>query len=69
MTPNDFAGFRERVWSDTALQSQLLEVKDRVAFLERVVELGHQHGYRFSREDVELELNSNMREWIERGVR
>lgn len=60
--------FRHKVWSDKALQSELLAVSEEAAFIARVVELGRACGYEFTATDVRDAMNRAQRAWIERNL-
>jgi predicted ribosomally synthesized peptide with nif11-like leader len=47
-----FAAFREKVFADKELQTQLRQVVDRDAFIALVVRAGQENGFHFTAADV-----------------
>lgn len=66
MTSNSFEQFREMVFGDPALQSQLRELVDRDEFIKRVVEVGVARGFNFNDKDVQHAILEGRRAWNER---
>lgn len=64
----EFERFREAVLVDAALQRQLRLTTDRESFIELLVALGNERGYRFTGPDVEDALRDARRTWIERWI-
>ena len=60
--------FREQVFEDAGLQSELLEITDREKFLGAVVASGVERGFDFELGEVESEFNRRRIEWLERSV-
>jgi len=60
--------FREQVFEDAGLQSELLEITDREKFLDAVVASGMERGFDFELGEVESEFNRRRIEWLERSV-
>lgn len=60
--------FRRKVWSDAALQCELLAVREEVAFVACVVELGRACGCEFTEAEAWEALRGARRAWIERNV-
>ncbi len=68
MSQQDFERFRDQVLQDPGLQEQLVQIENREAFLQRVVELGQHNGYSFGAEEVTWAMQANRRAWLERGL-
>jgi hypothetical protein len=64
----DFDGFRQLVLSDEALQKRLRTAADLKVFLDLIMQLGNQHGYSFTIEDVEGHLRMNRSAWLQRRI-
>ena len=64
-----FGSFRTQVLEDATIQNELREIVDHARFVERVQELGAQHGHCFSRADVEEAMHAGRRAWLERWIR
>jgi chromosome condensin MukBEF MukE localization factor len=60
--------FREQVFRDAELQTELLRISDREKFLEAVVAAGAERGFDFELVEVESEFNRRRVEWLERSV-
>lgn len=60
--------FRALVLADPSLQERLRETTDTESFLALAVELGAQHGCRFSRADVKDALRASRRAWFEAWI-
>jgi hypothetical protein len=58
--------FRELVLRDPELQIQLRGITERHVFIERLRQLGAQHGYHFSAEQIEAALAEARRDWNRR---
>lgn len=65
MSEENFERFRELVLEDLSLQGRLREITDRPVFIQQVVELGAECGYKITPEDVEEAMRRNRRAWIE----
>lgn len=63
-----FEQFRRRVLADPALQTSLQAYGERAAFSTAVVQLGAQHGYRFSAGDVDAAMQAGKRAWRQRNI-
>jgi hypothetical protein len=63
-----FDKFREFVLSDPASQTLLRDELDTKAFISKAVELGRQHGFNFSADEVRDALDSSIRAWNERWI-
>ena len=68
MPTNDFDQFRQCVLATLALQEELREIEDHDEFIQKVVELGGDHGFSFNVEDVKNAMNASRRSWIERWI-
>ena len=68
MPTNDFDQFRQLVLATLALQEELREIEDHDEFIQKVVELGSDHGFSFNVEDVKNAVNASRRSWIERWI-
>jgi Aspartyl/Asparaginyl beta-hydroxylase/Nif11 domain len=68
ISKEDFQRFRRLVLEDTALQERLRETPNLKAFLGLALRLGHEHGYRFTVEDVEDALRESRRAWHQRWI-
>jgi len=64
----EFARFRAFVLQDPGLQEELRQRDDVAAFVERVVTVGHEAGFGFTREDVKAALQEGRRAAIERLI-
>lgn len=62
--PHAFAAFRQRVFADANLQRRLRRVTDRTAFLDLVVTLGAEAGYRFDVSDVVAVMQEGQFAWL-----
>jgi hypothetical protein len=60
--------FREQVFEDKQLQTELLKITDREKFLDAVVAAGVEQGFDFELGEVESEFNRRRGEWLERSV-
>jgi predicted ribosomally synthesized peptide with nif11-like leader len=68
MSQENFERFRQLVLQDPALQLQLRSTSDRDHLVSLTRELGQEHGYSFTTEDVLEALRANQRAWIERWL-
>jgi hypothetical protein len=60
--------FREQVFEDERLQTELLKITDREKFLDAVVAAGVERGFAFEMGEVESEFNRRRGEWMERSL-
>ncbi len=60
--------FSQLVLSDMSLQEKLRDITDREEFVARVAELGAEHGFEFTSEDVVEALRERNRTWLERWI-
>lgn len=67
-SPMEFERFRELVFEDASLQRALRQVADKKLFVDLVVRLGEERGFRFNEQDVETAFRASRRAWIERWV-
>ncbi|HEY6229829.1 MAG TPA: aspartyl/asparaginyl beta-hydroxylase domain-containing protein [Pyrinomonadaceae bacterium] len=67
-SPEELQRFRQRVLKDLHLQRRLRETDDRESFIRLLVDVGRQHGYRFSAADADDALRAEQRAWIERWI-
>lgn len=65
---SDFEHFRQFVLRTPALLEQLRAPSSLPAFCELTVQLGAEHGYRFTTDEVQAALNASRRAWQERWV-
>ena len=63
-----FEPFRRFVLEQPELQSQLMELTERDAFIHRTVALGEERGFHFIASDVEAALLAARKSWIERWI-
>ena len=63
-----FEPFRRLVLEEPELQSQLMDLTERDAFIQRTVALGEERGFHFLDSDVEAALLSARKSWIERWI-
>ena len=63
---NDFQEFKDLVLSETELQDELAAIGDRDEFIDRAVEIGRRHSFRFEREDVAQAMLDARRSWFDR---
>jgi predicted ribosomally synthesized peptide with nif11-like leader len=68
MSENGLEQFRRLVLQDEALQKQLRETAGRQEFVELMLRLGAERGYRFTAEEIEEALRESWRAWLERWV-
>ena len=68
MPSSSFEQFRQIVFDDGELQSELRDIVVTNEFVARVVEVGAARGFDFSAEDVVQAMNEGRRAWIERGI-
>jgi hypothetical protein len=67
-SPAALEGFINSTFEDLSLQERLRQVSDRALFIDLVVRLGEERGFRFNAEDVDNVLRANRRSWIERWL-
>lgn len=60
--------FRQLVLRDAALQERLREPSSQADFVARLQQLGREHGYDFTADDVAAALNAARRAWFERWM-
>lgn len=58
--------FQQEVLNDLNLQQQLRETTDKESFLELVMALGRERGYRITALEVDDAMRAAVRTWIER---
>jgi hypothetical protein len=63
-----FRAFRETVFEDAQLQTELLQIREHEKFLAAVVTAGAARGYAFGLAEVESVYKIRSREWMERSV-
>lgn len=63
-----FEQFRQLVLADPGLQQQLMQTSDHSVFASLALELGEQHGCRFTAGDVDAALKAAKRSWVERWI-
>ncbi len=68
MSRENLLKFSRLVLENLELQAHLKPIIDRDEFIERVLELGEQAGFDFSREDIEEQMRENRRGWLERWI-
>lgn len=68
MSTASFEQFRQLVLNDPALQQQLRSTPNMQAFLDLTVQLGVEHGYDFSIDEVQAALQASRRAWLERWI-
>ncbi|MGH7264565.1 MAG: Nif11-like leader peptide family natural product precursor [Candidatus Rokuibacteriota bacterium] len=56
MAKQGLEGFHQKVLSDPALQARLRTAADESSFLQLAVELGKEHGYHFTADDIRHRL-------------
>jgi Nif11 domain len=66
MPPGSWQSFREQVLQDLHLQRELMDISDHEQFIARVVQLGQECGYAFTREEVVLAMQTSRHTWMER---
>ena len=67
-SPESLESFINSTFADLSLQERLRQVSDRELFIDLVVRLGEERGFRFNGQDVDNVLRENRRSWIERWV-
>lgn len=65
---DEFEKFRQRVLDDPSIQIRLRDITDRSAFIALTVELGAEHGYIFTPNEVDEALQAGRRSWRERWI-
>lgn len=60
--------FQEFVFSNAGVQDRLRAIEDRFEFIEETTQAGREHGYIFTKEDVEECLVASRRRWLERWI-
>jgi Aspartyl/Asparaginyl beta-hydroxylase len=65
---SEFERFRRLVLGDPSLQGELMQVTDRNEFTSLALQLGAQHGARFTAGDVDAAFQAARRAWIERAI-
>ena len=60
--------FRLEVLANPDLQQTLRATNDRERFVQLLVSLGSERGYRFTAPEVEEALRASWRSWIERWI-
>ena len=68
MNREQFEQFRTLVLQENSLQEKLRYISDMDEFLEAIIELGNDHGFEFTSQDVREAMQENRRVWIERWI-
>lgn len=68
MTDTGFNGFRSVVLADLDVQRKLRDVNHREEFVQVIVELAGQAGFKITAEDVDGAMRDGRRTWIERWI-
>ncbi|HEX8088948.1 MAG TPA: aspartyl/asparaginyl beta-hydroxylase domain-containing protein [Blastocatellia bacterium] len=63
-----FERFRQLVLEDAALQERLRGTPNLKAFVDLMLRLGEERGYRFTAEDIEGVLRESRRAWLQRWI-
>jgi hypothetical protein len=63
-----FDAFRRLVLEDDALQEDLRQAASQESLFEKVLALGRERGFRFSKQDLEDAVRANRRAWLERWL-
>jgi len=68
MSKESFEEFSDLVLGNFDLQQKLQTPNDLESFLALTVQLGNEHGYAFTTEDVAIAYNKSRRAWFERWL-
>lgn len=68
MSQENFENFRLKVLREPELQLRLRDLADAYEFYSRVIDLGHENGFEFSRADVEAAMMQAREEALERWL-
>lgn len=68
MATENFQKFYKLVLENLELQNKLKPIIDRQEFIDKVLVLGNDAGFEFSREDVEIQMRETRKRWIERWI-
>lgn len=65
---DQFDLFKQEVLQDRNLQEQLRNTVDKDSFLDLIITIGIERGYKFSTSDVEAAMAAANRTWLERWI-
>jgi len=68
MSEDNLQKFSRLVLENLEIQSLLKPIADREEFICKVLELGKNAGYEFSREDIEHQIRETRRLWFARCI-
>lgn len=68
MTFSNITRFRELIFSDFALASQLHAITDHAAFIAAVLDIAYANGILLGANEVSQQINAGTRSWLERWI-